>query len=65
LIGLIVPESSKAFVLHGFVYADSWKVRMFRGELEGRELEAEEEAFFEEVERLRRGGEWRKAALRV
>jgi hypothetical protein len=59
VVCLVVSESSKAFVLYDFVYNDSWKVRMFRAELEGRELEAEERAFFEEVDRLRRGEEWK------
>ena len=50
-------------MLHSFVYVDSLKVRMFRWELDGHRLDAQEEAFFEDVERLRRGGKWRKAAL--
>ena len=64
LVCLVVPDSSKAFVLYNFVYNDSWKVRMFRAELEGRKLEAEEESFFEEVSRLRRGEAWKGASER-
>jgi hypothetical protein len=59
LVCLVVPDSSKAFVLYNFVYNDSWKVRMFRSELEGRKLDAEEETFFQEVGRLRRGEGWK------
>jgi hypothetical protein len=50
---LIVSESPVAFVLFSFVYGDSWKVKMRKLELEGKELEAEEEAFFEAAERIR------------
>jgi hypothetical protein len=64
LVCLVVPNSPKAFVLYNFVYTDSWKVRMFRSELEGRKLEAEEEIFFEEVTRLRRGEAWKGASER-
>jgi hypothetical protein len=53
---LIILESPVTFVLYSFVYGDSWKVKMRRLELEGRELEAEEDAFFDDVER-RRGGD--------
>jgi len=59
LVCLVVPDSSNAFVLFNVVYNDTWKVRMFRSELEGRKLEAEEETFFEEVSRLRRGEVWK------
>ena len=57
VIALIVPESSIAFVLHSFVYVDSLKVRMFRWELEGKKLDAEEEIFFEYADELRKSNE--------
>jgi hypothetical protein len=52
-IVLIVPESSRGFVLHRFDIDDSFRVMMFRLELEGHRLEAEEDTFFEEVDKLR------------
>ncbi len=53
VVALVVPESSVGFVLYRFVYADSWKVRVFKLDKEGRELADEEDAFFEFVDKLR------------
>ncbi len=52
-VGLVVPESSVAFVLYSFVFDESFRVRMRRWDLEGLKLEAEESAFFRDVDRLR------------
>jgi hypothetical protein len=62
-LGLIVPESSKAWVLYDFVYLESWNVRMFRRDLEAKALEAEDERVMAAIDRLRRVEAWRKAAL--
>lgn len=51
---LILSESSKVFVLYRFVYHESFKVKMFRWELESKIHEAEDEALSEEIFRLRR-----------
>lgn len=53
MVVLIVPESSGAFELYRFVYVDSLKLRMFRWELEGQKLEAEDEAVMDEIDRER------------
>lgn len=55
-VRLFVPEAEGSFILFESAYADSWKVRNWKWELEGQRLDAEEEAFFEYVDRLR-GGE--------
>jgi hypothetical protein len=57
---LIIPESSpNVVVLHKWLYHVSFKEKMFQWELETKELEAEDEAVMEEIDRIRRGEEWR------
>jgi hypothetical protein len=62
-LSLIVPEASpKTILLHIWLYRLSWKEKMFEAEIQGRKDDAEEEAFFEEVKRLHKGDEWRRAS---
>ena len=62
-LSLIVSEARPyVFGLFSWVYRQSLGERLLEAEIQGRKDDAEEEAFFEEVERLRKGGEWRRAS---
>lgn len=64
LVALIFPESSNTvWRLLDWVYHVSFKEKMFRWKLESRTLEAEDEAVMDEIDRIRKGEAWRKAAL--
>jgi hypothetical protein len=57
---LIISESlPNVVVLHRWLYHAPFKEKMFQWELETKELEAEDEAVMEEIDRIRRGEEWR------
>lgn len=56
LIALVLPElSDTVFRLFSWVYHVSFKERTLEWEIQGKKLGEEEDAFFENVERMRRG----------
>jgi len=58
---LIVPEARpNVFGLISWIYRLSWGERLLEAEIQGRKDDAEEEAFFEEVHRLRKDEKWRR-----
>jgi hypothetical protein len=62
-LSLIVPEAhANVFGLISWIHRQSWGERLLEAEIQGREDDAKEEVILDDVERLRRGEKWRKAA---
>jgi len=60
VLDLIVPESPVGFHLFSRFYRVSYREKMFEAEIQGRKMDAEEDAFFEEADRLRKDEKWRR-----